>query len=469
MAFRDDFVWGAATAAFQIEGAWNEGGKGASIWDVFCHEGTHIKDGSSGDVACDHFHRYKDDVALMAALGLRAYRFSVAWSRVFAFDGGTAHVNQAGVDFYNALIDELLAHGITPYLTLYHWDLPYELYLRGGWLNRDSADWFRDYAQVVATAFGDRVRHVITFNEPSIFVGCGYMQGVHAPGYRLGTSSLLTVCHNIQRAHGMAVQTIRAAAPQTQVGITLATSPVVPGAARGGVAARDGVAAREADVRAAYDDYFYCGRDNFMWAESAWLDPIVLGRYPQRLVDECAALANGGEEKSTAAVAKTVFNTDDLAVISTPIDFIGLNIYSGRYGAGRPRPLGAAHTDIGWDVTPEALAWGCKHISARYGLPIYITENGIACHDWVSLDGAVHDPNRIDFLHRYLLSLRAACDEGVDIRGYFQWSLLDNFEWAEGYEKRFGMVYCDYTTQRRIPKDSAYWYQQVIATNGASL
>ena len=439
MGFKDNFVWGAATAAFQIEGAWNEDGKVTGIWDVFCHEGGHIADGSDGDTACDHYHRYKEDVRLMADLGLKAYRFSVAWPRVLGEDGKS---NQKGLDFYSRLVDELLGHGITPFVTLYHWDLPYSAYLRGGWLNPDSAAWFQDYTQAVARCLGDRVKDFITFNEPSVFTGCGLMEGTHAPGVKLGKRDLLHAGHNIHRAHGRAVRVLRELVPGARIGVTVADMPAIPATA--------------GDEEKAYQSEFDSGRDNFLWAAAFWCDPIFLGTYPQKLLQECEDIF-------------PTFTTEDMQLIGQKLDFLGLNIYQGRYVGDWKRPDGMAHNELGWDVKPDALKWAAKHFSRRYGLPIFITENGLSCHDWVSLDGKVHDPNREDFLHRYLLALREAVDEGCDIGGYFQWSFMDNFEWASGYNPRFGMVFCDYQTQRRIPKDSAYWYRKVIESNGSCL
>lgn len=440
MGFREDFVWGAATAAFQIEGAWNEDGKVPSIWDVFCHEGGKISDNSSGDVACDHYHRYKEDIALMAELGLKAYRFSVAWPRVISDVNGT--VNQSGIDFYNRLIDVLLAHKITPFVTLYHWDLPYYAYLRGGWLNPQISDWFEAYTQVVAKNFGDRVKNFITFNEPSVFTGCGMLEGSHAPGLRLGTRDLLNVGHNIHMAHGKAVRALRSLVPDAKVGITVAEMPAIP--------------VTDDDEAAAYESQFFCGKENFIWSSSYWMDPVIFGKYPQRLLDECGDIF-------------PAFSDDDMRLIGQKIDFVGLNIYQGRYVGNWTRPDGMAHNELGWDIKPEAIRWGARHFTKRYKTPIFITENGLSCHDWVSLDGKVHDPNRTDFLHRYLLCLRNAADEGCDLRGYFQWSLMDNFEWAAGYNPRFGMIFCDYQTQKRVPKDSAYWYKTVIQSNGENL
>ncbi|MCR5621452.1 MAG: beta-glucosidase [Treponema sp.] len=439
MGFKDDFVWGAATASFQIEGAWDEDGKVPSIWDVFCHEGGHIADASDGNIACDHYHRYREDVRLMADLGLKAYRFSVAWPRVMGEDG---RPNQKGLDFYSRLTDELLERGIRPFVTLYHWDLPYHAYLRGGWLNPDIASRFQDYTRAVADCLGDRVKDYITFNEPSVFTGCGMMEGTHAPGVKLGRRDLLNAGHNIHRAHGKAVQVLREMVPGARIGYTVADMPAIPFSPK--------------DEEEAYRSEFDSGKDNFVWAAAFWCDPLLLGSYPKKLLEECGDIF-------------PKFTDEDMKLISQKIDFLGLNIYQGRYVGDWKRPTGMAHNELGWDVKPDSLKWAAKHFSRRYGLPLYITENGLSCHDWESLDGKVHDPNREDFLHRYLLALREAVDEGCDVGGYFQWSFMDNFEWASGYNPRFGMVYCDYQTQRRIPKDSAYWYKKVIESNGACL
>ncbi len=441
MAFSKNFVWGAATASYQIEGAYKEDGKGLSIWDTFTHQKGKILYDSNGDVACDHYHLYKEDVKLMSELRLKAYRFSISWSRIFP--EGTGKVCQKGIDFYNNLINELLKYNITPYITLYHWDLPYELYLRGGWLNKESSDWFEEYTKVIAENFGDRVKNFITFNEPSVFVGCGCMIGQHAPGVMYGTRELLMMGHNILLSHGKAVRVLREKVEHANIGITLATQPRIP--------------VTKKDEKNAYNNYFYDGLEGFVWSVNYWLDPIVFGKYGEGL-------------KKQAGEYFPKVTRDDLLTINQKIDFVGLNIYEAKYeGENYKRPDGTAHTELAWDVYPDALKWGVKLNYQRYKLPIYITENGLSCHDWVSLDGKVHDPNRIDFLHRYLKGLKEASEEGVDVRGYFQWSLMDNFEWAAGYNPRFGMVYCDYETLKRIPKDSAYWYKSVIESNGENL
>lgn len=440
MSFRNDFAWGAATASFQIEGAWNEDGKSPSIWDEFCHRGGKIFDNSNGDIACDHYHRYKEDVKLMAELGLKAYRFSIAWPRVLP--DGTGKVNKKGLDFYSKLVDELLKYNITPYVTLYHWDLPYCLQLKGGWTNPDSPLWFEEYTKAVAQKLGDRVKHFITFNEPSVFMGCGCFLGEHAPGYQLSLHDLLHMGHNIHLAHGRAVKVLRDLVADAKVGITLATMPAIPVSA--------------SDEKKAYDDYFDCPLGGFFWTDAYWADPIVFGKYPEELLKEAGDLFPS-------------FTADDMKLISQKIDFIGMNIYQARYVGDWSRKPGCPHTEIGWDTYDKALEWGVKLFYKRWQLPIYITENGLSCHDWESLDGKVHDPNRIDFLHRYLRGLKTAAEAGCDVRGYFQWSFMDNFEWAKGYNPRFGMVFCDYTTQKRIPKDSAYWYKEVIENNGENL
>lgn len=440
MAFREDFVWGAATAAFQIEGGWNEGGKVPSIWDEFCHEGGHIKDCSSGDVACDHFHRYKEDVKLMSELGLKAYRFSISWPRIISDEKGT--VNEEGVSFYNNLIDELLKYNITPFVTLYHWDLPYFLHLEGGWLNPKISDYFEHFAQVVSERFGDRVKNFITFNEPSVFTGCGYVFGVFAPGMKVGKREVIQIGHNIHLSHGKAVRAIRKNVQDAKIGFTVAAMPVIP--------------ASDSDEKNAFEKEFDCSGENIVWSNSFWMDPVVFGKYPEKLMKDCAELMPN-------------FSEDDMKLISQKIDFIGLNIYQGQYAGERKNLVGEAHNELGWEIRPGALKWGPLHFYERYKIPIFITENGITCHDWKSLDGKVHDPNRTDFLHRYLLELRNAADSGCDIRGYFQWSFMDNFEWASGYYPRFGMVFCEYQTLERTPKDSAFWYKTVIESNGKNL
>ena len=453
MTFRDDFVWGTATAAYQVEGGALADGKGPSVWDMLCRTPGAIWNGLTGEVACDHYHHFREDVALMQRLGYPAYRMSVAWARVLP--EGVGPVNPAGLGFYDALIDALLAANITPYLTLYHWDMPYALYQRGGWLNPASSAWFADYVQVVVERLSDRVRHWMTFNEPQIFMGLGHQDGIHAPGLKWNLPEVLQASHHVLLAHGRAVQAIRAGAKQ----------PPQVGLAQVGVA---GVPATNtpADIEAARAACMasLTWEGGVVRSNTWWDDPIFFKHYPE---DGLAA----------AGAAAPKVKAGDFDVIAQPLDFLGLNIYGGRRvraGAnGQPEELPLAHgvplTAYYWPVVPDALYWGPRFLYERYGLPIYLTENGMANTDWVAEDGAVHDPQRIDYTRRYLKALRRAAADGVDLRGYFHWTLMDNFEWAEGFRQRFGLVYVDFNTQQRVPKDSAYWYQQVIASNGASL
>lgn len=449
MGFAKDFVWGAATSSYQIEGTGRDSGKGQNIWDVFTKEPGRVYEGHTGDIACDHYHRFREDVAYMKELGLKGYRFSIDWSRVLP--EGTGKVNEKGIDFYNALIDELLEQGIEPYITLYHWELPYEIYKRGGWMNPEIVEWFGQYARLVAERFSDRVKYFFTLNEPQCFVGLGFLQGCHAPGVKAPLRDTFEMAHNVLKAHGRAVQMLRAYGKQNvQIGYAPTSGMCYPEKET----PKDIEAARKA-LFALPDDL-----SNWTWNVSWWSDPVILGKYPEE-----------GMKKYEKYLP--VITDEDMKLISQPIDFYGQNIYNGRcirMGTdGRPeevrRPAGFPKTATNWPVTPEALYWGPKFLYERYRKPIYITENGMACHDTVSQDGKVHDPNRIDFLARYLKNLKRAAEE-IDIRGYFQWSLMDNFEWDKGYAERFGIIYVDFETQERIWKDSAYWYRDLIRRNG---
>ena len=449
MGFAKDFVWGAATSSYQIEGTGRDSGKGQNIWDVFTKEPGRVYEGHTGDIACDHYHRFREDVAYMKELGLKGYRFSIDWSRVMP--EGTGKVNEKGIDFYNALIDELLEQGIEPYITLYHWELPYEIYKRGGWMNPEIVEWFGQYARLVAERFSDRVKYFFTLNEPQCFVGLGFLQGCHAPGVKAPLRDTFEMAHNALKAHGRAVQMLRAYGKQNvQIGYAPTSGMCYPEKET----PKDIEAARKA-LFALPDDL-----SNWTWNVSWWSDPVILGKYPEE-----------GMKKYEKYLP--VITDEDMKLISQPIDFYGQNIYNGRcirMGTdGRPeevrRPAGFPKTATNWPVTPEALYWGPKFLYERYRKPIYITENGMACHDTVSQDGKVHDPNRIDFLARYLKNLKRAAEE-IDIRGYFQWSLMDNFEWDKGYAERFGIIYVDFETQERIWKDSAYWYRDLIRRNG---
>lgn len=449
MGFAKDFVWGAATSSYQIEGTGRDSGKGQNIWDVFTKEPGRVYEGHTGDIACDHYHRFREDVAYMKELGLKGYRFSIDWSRVLP--EGTGKVNEKGIDFYNALIDELLEQGIEPYITLYHWELPYEIHKRGGWMNPEIVEWFGQYARLVAERFSDRVKYFFTLNEPQCFVGLGFLQGCHAPGVKAPLRDTFEMAHNALKAHGRAVQMLRAYGKQNvQIGYAPTSGMCYPEKET----PKDIEAARKA-LFALPDDL-----SNWTWNVSWWSDPVILGKYPEE-----------GMKKYEKYLP--VITDEDMKLISQPIDFYGQNIYNGRcirMGTdGRPeevrRPAGFPKTATNWPVTPEALYWGPKFLYERYRKPIYITENGMACHDTVSQDGKVHDPNRIDFLARYLKNLKRAAEE-IDIRGYFQWSLMDNFEWDKGYAERFGIIYVDFETQERIWKDSAYWYRDLIRRNG---
>lgn len=449
MGFAKDFVWGAATSSYQIEGTGRDSGKGQNIWDVFTKEPGRVYEGHTGDIACDHYHRFREDVAYMKELGLKGYRFSIDWSRVLP--EGTGKVNEKGIDFYNALIDELLEQGIEPYITLYHWELPYEIYKRGGWMNPEIVEQFGQYARLVAERFSDRVKYFFTLNEPQCFVGLGFLQGCHAPGVKAPLRDTFEMAHNALKAHGRAVQMLRAYGKQNvQIGYAPTSGMCYPEKET----PKDIEAARKA-LFALPDDL-----SNWTWNVSWWSDPVILGKYPEE-----------GMKKYEKYLP--VITDEDMKLISQPIDFYGQNIYNGRcirMGTdGRPeevrRPAGFPKTATNWPVTPEALYWGPKFLYERYRKPIYITENGMACHDTVSQDGKVHDPNRIDFLARYLKNLKRAAEE-IDIRGYFQWSLMDNFEWDKGYAERFGIIYVDFETQERIWKDSAYWYRDLIRRNG---
>ncbi len=446
MAFKKDFVWGAATSSYQIEGAWNEDGKGENVWDVFCHESDHVFEGNTGDIACDHYHRYKEDVKLMKELGINAYRFSINWARLIP--NGVGELNPKGVEFYSNLIDELIANGIEPYVTLFHWDYPYELHKKGGWLNDDSVEWFAEYAAKISELYSDRVTNFITFNEPQCFIGAGYMSGQHAPGYNVMYKDIFKMCHNVLKAHGAAVIALRENAKQ----------PIKVGYAPTGTTCYP-ASENAADIEAARKTMFECPplRRGLMWNVSWWSDPVILGKYPE---DGLRMYKDYLPE----------ITEEDMKLISQPLDFYANNIYNGQEiradENGNPqyvaRKVGNGKTAIQWPITPEALRWGPRFYYERYKLPFFITENGMSAHDVVSLDGKVHDPNRIDFLNRYLNELEKATEDGVDIRGYFQWSLMDNFEWAKGYSDRFGLIYVDYETQERIPKDSYYWYKNWI-------
>lgn len=452
MRFGDGFAWGAATAAYQIEGSADVDGRGPSVWDAFCLLRGAVRGGHTGDVACDHYRRWPEDVALMRDLGLNAYRFSLSWTRLLPEGRGTP--NEAGLAFYDRLVDALLAAGIEPYATLFHWDFPLELQRRGGWLNPDAVGWFEAFADLAARRYGDRVRHWFTLNEPPCFLGIGHVDGRHAPGLRLDWPEFLLALKHASMAHGAAVGALRGGARGP---VSIGAVPV----------SHIGIPARETpESVAAAREYTFGTPDpgRGYWVARLYLDPILRGEWPHDIAE---ALTPHGPRVSES----------DLRVMNQPVDLLGLNFYSApTIDAGPdgrpvelPEPAGTPRTAFDWPVTPEGLYWSVRLHHERYGLPVAIAENGMAAHDWVGSDGRVRDPQRIDFLARYLRSLHRAHAEGLPVLGYFHWSLLDNFEWAEGYERRFGLVHVDFATQRRTLKDSARWYANVAATNGAAL
>lgn len=432
--FPNTFLWGAATAAYQIEGAWNEDGKGESIWDRFSHTPGKITNGDTGDVACDHYHRFMEDIALMRHLGIKAYRFSTSWPRVIP--EGRGRVNCHGLDFYDRLVDGLLAANIEPFLTLYHWDLPQALYETGGWLNRDVLYAFADYATLMIKRLGDRVHHWTTFNEPAVVAFAGYLWGEHAPGVQNDYKAAYQVVHNLQVAHGLAIQAMRAAQPGIQAGIVLNLW--------GADAASDDPAAI-ATAEAAWNHN-----------EKLFLGPIFKGHYPD------AAYENLGENMPQV-------QPGDMALIAQNLDYLGINFYSRiLYTAnGNINPVpGSEYTEMGWEVCAPALRRLLNRAWREYHLPpLYITENGAAFKDERSADGKIHDPRRLEYLRQHFIQMHLAMQDGVDLRGYFVWSLLDNFEWGHGYTKRFGVIGVDYDTQQRTIKDSGEWYARVIAQN----
>jgi beta-glucosidase len=444
-SFPAAFVWGAATASYQIEGAWDEDGKGPSIWDTFSQAEGNVLNNDTGNTANDHYHLWQNDVAMMKSIGLRAYRFSIAWPRVLP--SGNGAVNQPGLDFYDRLVDGLLEAGIQPYVTLYHWDLPQALQDKGGWANRTIIENFACYTEVVAQRLGDRVKHWITLNEPHVFAYAGHYGGQHAPGIsHLPTAN--QVAHNCLVAHGRAVSVIRALWPDAQAGITLNLSLAYPASGMPG----DRLAARIAD-----------GQLN-RW----FLDPLYGRGYPQDMLtfygDACPSVEAG-----------------DMEVIATPTDFLGVNYYSNRFsrsvssdingfGVGGLKPeelieAGYEVTEMGWPVMPDGLREVLVMLHKEYRPHgIYVTENGAAFADEVE-DGAVRDIRRVEYLREHFAAARRAISDGVPLRGYFVWSLMDNFEWAFGYGKRFGIVYVDYESQQRILKDSAKYLQRIIESN----
>lgn len=437
--FPEGFRWGVATASYQIEGATAEGGRGPSVWDDFCARPGNVKDGSSGRIACDHYHRYEADFDLMASLGIRHYRMSIAWPRLFP--EGTGKPNPEGLAFYDRLVDAALARGIQPAITCFHWDLPSRLQERGGWLGRETPPAFAEYAAEAVRLLGDRVQTWYTLNEHTVVWHLGHVRGSHAPGLKLGRKDEYQVCHNLLLGHGLAVRAIRAAAPRPpRVGIVENSHTFEPA-----------VDNSEEDIAAARSEF---ARIN------AWiLDPLFHGRYP---VEQLEALGPDAPE----------CHEGDMEAIAEPLDVFGLNHYSTvgfvRAGDGvRPHREDFPRNDFNWPVAPQSLYWAIRFLGELYGpSPIEVTENGCCYPDQPDRDGVVLDTARIQMLRGAIGSLHRAISEGHPVEAYYLWSFLDNFEWAEGYTKRFGIVHVNYETLERIPKESARWYSNLIARNG---
>lgn len=456
MGFKKDFMWGVASASYQVEGAYNEDGKGLNVWDYYSQDNPAIAHFENGNVACDHYHRFKEDVANIKKIGAKYYRFSISWARILP--NGIGEVNQKGIEFYNNLIDELIANDIEPLVTIFHWDYPIELYKMGGWLNPKSSDWFAEYTKVLADNFSDRVKYWITLNEPQVFIGLGYGTGIFAPFQKCNTKDLCTMSHNVLLSHGKAVKVLREHAKQD---VKIGFAPTGP--------VHNPRGNSEKSIEIARELSFDVTEERFMFSNSWWADPIFLGKYPDKAYERFGyAMPN--------------IKDGDMELISQPLDFYGVNIYQAdaivnedgsiedyRDPNNRNYIVGQPLTQVGWPINDDCLYWSCKFLYERYHKPILITENGTACNDRVFLDGKVHDPNRIDFLTRYLRGVKKAIDDGIDVMGYMYWSVMDNFEWATGYDARFGLIYVDYQTQERIIKDSGYWYKEVIESNGENI
>lgn len=438
MSFPKDFIWGAASAAYQVEGAYNEDGKGMGIWDALSD--GHVKRGETGNVACDHYHRYKEDIVLMKEMGLKAYRFSVSWPRIMPREG---EVNEAGIRFYQDVTAELIRSGIKPMCTLFHWNLPMWVYEKGGWECEKTADYFADYVKVVVEALSDQISDWFVLNEPACFIGHGYITGMQAPFLNMNEhpeqiperTALLS--KNVLLAHGKAVEAIR----------KYAKTPPVVGIAMNGILIEPVGDSPEALDQAREIMFSY---DRLYAGLSWWLDPILTDQIPEGI--------------------RRLLTEEEAEIIRQPLDFIGYNCYNTDnygYGAGKVEDEypGMPRNSMGWPITPGGLYWASRFLYERYGLPVMITENGMPNLDFVMSDGRVHDPQRIEYMKAYLTGLEKAIDEGVPVLGYLYWSIMDNFEWSEGYDPRFGLIYIDYRTQERVRKDSSYWYEEVIRNN----
>ena len=450
MRFSSDFIWGAASSAYQTEGAPCEDGKSPSIWDTFSHTPGTIFEGNTGDLACDGYHRFAEDIEQMAVMGVKAYRLSVSWPRVDPQGDGS--INKKGLAYYDSVIDCCLNHSIEPYVTCYHWDLPQALENKGGWRNRDSCEAFARYCGILADHFRGRVKNYFTLNEVQCVVQLGFQSGIHAPGQKLQTEAQFSIWHHLLLAHGLAFGTIKEKDPCARLSL----------ASTGRLCYPESDSA--ADLDAARRQTFAVSENDWLFTHQMVFDPLVLGRYPETDDPVLKALFENVPER-------------ELDLINTDVDCLALNIYNGspvragKNGAPEyvPKSPGCPRTAMKWPITPEVMAYGPRFLWERYKRPILITENGVSCNDFAYLDGKVHDADRIDFLTRYLRSLRCCAESGVPIKGYFHWSFTDNFEWNCGYGERMGLVYVDYSTQQRIPKDSAVWYSRIIAENGENL
>lgn len=438
MSFQKEFIWGASSAAYQLEGAYKEDGKGPGIWDALSD--GHVKRNENGNEACDHYHRYKEDVALMKKMGLKAYRFSVSWPRIMPKEGV---VNEKGIRFYQNLVRELREAGIEPMCTLFHWNLPLWLHEKDGWACAEISEHFAAYVKVVVQALSDQVSWWMTINEPACFIGLGYLDGIHAPFEKHGVDDAIfpVLVKNVLLSHGKAVQTIRREArTEPKIGMALNAWVYIP--------AKE----TEEEIRRAEEATF--AEKNYAFGYNLWADPMIKG-VPSSFM----------EGKISEA---------EMKVIHQPLDFFGFNSYNANNYDGNgvfeeEAYRGMPRNTLEWPITPEILYWNIRYLYERYGLPILITENGMANLDFVMDDGKVHDPQRITYMSRYLRCVKRAVEEGFPVLGYMCWSIMDNFEWADGYGTRFGLIYVDYRTQQRTLKDSAYWYAEVIRKNGENI
>ncbi len=433
----EKFLYGVSTAAFQIEGDDGTQGRGKSVWDSFCDRKDTIENNANAKVTVDHYNRYQEDIQLMAELGVNSYRFSTSWSRLFP--QGIGRLNDKGVDFYDRLIDGLLEKGITPFLTLYHWDLPQSLSDRGGFQNPDFPKWFAEYSHFIATHYGDRVKHYCTFNEPINAIRSSYYAGVFAPGHRLNEEQALWCMHHMHLAHAATVEILHKEAKGSIAGVAMSTFEEYP------------TVLTPQGIEVARKQFFE--KEDLTEAIDVYMDPMYLGKYPQRILDKFKDFAE-----------QTEINRKKLEGIQT--DCLGFNTYSGcpllESGEPASRIEGVPTSTLGSIIDPNGLYWGTKFLTERYAKPLFVMENGIGCADWVAVDGKVHDAGRVDFLQQNLKTVEQLREENIDIQGYFVWSLMDNFEWLRGYSCRFGLVYVDYETLKRTPKDSYYYFQKYL-------